>query len=112
LEDADHDYNGHRAEAVKLVSAAIHALRPPQTNGARGKAHPHSGVAKSGAAKQTAKTGNSLPQAASDAMLRQAMGQITAVETQLSGAGGAAPSGVVTSLQKAVQELQTALSIK
>jgi hypothetical protein len=112
LEQADHDYNGHRAEAVKLVTAAIHALRPPQANGAHSRAHAHTGATKNVAVKQTAKNGNSLPQAASDALLKQAMGQIATVQTQLAGAGGAAPGGAGTSLQQAVQELKTALSIK
>jgi hypothetical protein len=112
LEQADHDYNGHRAEAVKLVSAAIHALRPPRANGAHGRPHAHTGAANTAAAKQAAKTGNSVPQAASDAMLKEAMGQIAAVQAQLAGAGAAAPAGVGTNLQKAVQELKTALSIK
>jgi hypothetical protein len=108
LEQADHDYKGHRANAVKLVTAAIHALHPPKAN-ATGKAH----AAKSGAAQTGAKTGgNTIPQAVSDAQLKQAMGQITAVQGQLTGAQGAAPAAAVTALQKAVQELQTALSIK
>jgi hypothetical protein len=109
LEQADHDYNGHRAEAVELVSAAIHALRPPRANGAHAGSHAHTGAAKNVAA---AKAGNTLPQAASDAMLKQAMGQIAIVQAQLAGAGAAAPTGVGTNLQKAVQELKTALSIK
>jgi hypothetical protein len=111
LIQADHDYKGHRAEAVKLVTAAIHALHPPKANGA------HKGTAKGAAAKAhtAAKnaSGNSMPQATSDAHLQQAMTAIATVQTQLAGAGGqGAASSAAASLQKAVQELQTALSIK
>src|SRR5262245_49808902 len=37
LVNADHDYKGHRAEAVKLVTAAIHALHPHHAKGAAAK---------------------------------------------------------------------------
>jgi hypothetical protein len=109
LHDADHDYNGHRAEAVKLVTAAIHALAPPQTT----TTHAKGNAAKAGAGQQTAKTtGNTVSQAVSDGMLKQAMTAIATVQTQLAGAGTGAPATAAAALQKAVQELQVALQIK
>jgi hypothetical protein len=111
LETADHDYNGHRHNAVKLVSAAIHALQPPSTNTTHAKGT--ATKAASGTAKaQAATKGGNMTQAASDAQLKVAMGQIVVIQAQLSKATGTAPAAAVAELQKAVQELQTALSIK
>src|SRR6516165_2348705 len=39
LEQADHDYQGHRAKAVKLITAAIHALRPPKPSTGQVRTH-------------------------------------------------------------------------
>jgi hypothetical protein len=116
LVNADHDYKGHRAEAVKLVTAAIHELHPHHAKGAHAKGGAGKGAAKAHAgAKQGAGkgTGNTMPQEVSDGHLKQAMSQIAAVQTQLAGAGGQGPAAAAaTALGKAVQELQTALSIK
>jgi hypothetical protein len=112
LESADHDYDGHRAAAVKLVSAAIHALRPPSSTGAHAKGNAAKGAARAAIANQQQQQAPRMTQAASDGQLKMAMGQIAAVATQLSKASGTAPGAAVTELQKAVQELQTALSIK
>jgi hypothetical protein len=114
LEQADHDYQGHRAAAVKLITAAIHALRPPKaTTGAHHQAHAGAGTANKGATPHAGakSTGNSEPQAVSDAQLKQAMNALTVVQGQLaSGSGNAATAAAA--VQKAVQELQVALSIK
>lgn len=111
---ADHDYKGHRAEAVKLVTAAIHELHPHHKGGgatAKGAAKGATAKAHAGAKNGAANTGNSVPQAVSDANLRQAMTQISTIQTQLAGAGGPGATAAAT-LGKAVQELQTALSVK
>jgi hypothetical protein len=111
LQRADHDYKGHRAEAVKLITAAIHALHPPKTGASTAK--PHVAGAKTGAAHNaTAKSASpSMPQAVSDGILQKAMTQLATVQSQLSSGTGAAATAA-TALQKAGQELQTALSIK
>jgi hypothetical protein len=117
LENADHDYKGHRAAAVKLVNTAIHALHPHHTAAASNAANKGTKAAPS-----VTKNGASTPkasrpamveaQAASDAQLKQAAGQLAVIQAQLAGASGAGAATAVAALQKAVQELQIAVSIK
>jgi hypothetical protein len=94
LERADRDYKGHRAAAVKEITAAMHALAPHQKK--HGKHLP----------------GGGEPQALSDAQLREAIAQLGKVATQLSGRPGKRPAKAVGHIGAAVQELQVALTIK
>jgi hypothetical protein len=112
LETADHDYKGHRAEAVKLISHAIHTLHPHKQSGAHAKGAKASAAKGATAKPATAKGGNNMPQAQSDSQLKQAMAQVSAVQTQLAASKAAEAGTAAASLQKAVQELQTALAIK
>jgi hypothetical protein len=98
LEKADHDYKGHRAEAAKQVTAAIHAL---QAGYAHVK-HPGEGG-----------KGGGEPQALSDAQLREAIDKVKKIQTQLSGAlADPAAKTAAIALSSAVSELETALTIK
>jgi chromosome segregation ATPase len=92
LQNADHDYKGHRAKAVEEIHAAIKSLQPA--------GHHHAQHA-------TAHKHNKEAQAASDAQLQQAVKELAAIETQL-------PPGskAVASVQAAIGELNTALKIK
>jgi hypothetical protein len=98
LAKADHDYQGHRVKAMKLVHGAIHALKV----GAKAPKNPFKGPKGTGG----------LPQDQSDALLKQAMGQITAVQTQLANVQDPRATAALTDLAVAVTELQTALKIK
>jgi beta-glucosidase-like glycosyl hydrolase len=115
LEQADHDYKGHRANAVRELTYAIRSLETaktknspltPQQKAARAAAK----QAKIAAKEAAAANPNREPQQASDAQLRSAL----AVLTQLSGQIGNVPatSKLQGHLRNAVAELNTALSIK
>jgi len=68
-------------------------------------------AAKKKAAVQQAKPKGNLPQAQSDAMLKQAITQLQAVQQQLGSAQGGQATAAVTLIQGAIMELQTALTI-
>jgi hypothetical protein len=115
LERADHDYQGHRAEAVKLISAAIHSLVPHAATSTAAKTpHPTKATAATARPKKTTTvtgTKNKLPQATSDAILRTAIGQLNVVKGQLAGKGAAADTAAAD-VTKAIGQLETALAIK
>jgi hypothetical protein len=98
LHKADHDYKGNRVKAIHEITKGIHAL---EGTNARHRPHP----VKSG------KSGGE-PQSVSDAQLKQAITQLQAVQSQL----GISTSGNVgvanAAISRAIQDLQTALSIK
>ena len=133
LQAADHDYQGHRAQAVHDIHQAIHALHPTAKNNksstkgkqvagknniAKGKnlAKKPSVIGKNLAKKPSVKGKNSAkgkgankePQAVSDAQLKQAISQLNTVRGQLK----AAPPAALKSIQAAVKQLQVALTIK
>ena len=133
LQAADHDYQGHRAQAVHDIHQAIHALHPTAKNNksstkgkqvagknniAKGKnlAKKPSVIGKNLAKKPSVKGKNSAkgkgankePQAVSDAQLKQAISQLNTVRGQLK----AAPPAALNSIQAAVKQLQVALTIK
>lgn len=98
LNNAKHDYDGHRAKAVHEVTKAIHALE-----GTHGRQAAHLGKSK----------GNkNEPQSVSDALLQQALQQLKAVQKQL----GSSNTGDVTvasaAITRAISDVETALSIK
>jgi hypothetical protein len=94
LEKADHDYKGHRAAAVKELTAAIHDLA------AGAHQHPHANPGK----------GNKETQALSDAQLKEAVEQLRTVHKQLSAAG--APATAAAAVERAIKELHRALEIR
>jgi hypothetical protein len=97
LVKADHDYQGHRAKAAHHVSQAIHALT----------GQPHHGAGAGGAGKgNAAGNANRLPQAESDAHLKQARQLLSTASGKLN---GHTAGQHVTS---AITELDTALKIK
>jgi hypothetical protein len=97
LEKADHDYQGHRAQAVHEIGVAIHALQG---------SHQHHAMHKSTG-------GNNESQAASDAQLRQALKKMKTVESQLQGgSSGGHTAKAAAAVKKAIQELETALKIR
>jgi hypothetical protein len=98
LERADHDYQGHRAAAVKDITSAIHALR------AGAPRRPHAGKA--------SPKGKQEPQKLSDAQLKAAIDLLGTITTQLSGSQDPRAAKAVTAIQKAEKELQIALTIK
>ena len=98
LAKADHDYQGHRVKAMKQVHAAIHVLKA----GTKAPKSPFKGPKGTGG----------LPQDQSDALLKQAMEQITAVQTQLANVQAPRATAAAADLAVAVTELQTALKIK
>jgi hypothetical protein len=98
LAKADHDYKGHRVKAMKEVHAAIHALKV----GAKAPKNPFKGPKSTGG----------LPQDQSDALLKQAMDRIAAVQTQLATVQDPRATTATAALTAAVTQLQTALKIK
>ena len=96
LERADRDYKGHRAAAVKEITAAIHDLQAGHRHGRGG---PHV-------------KGGGEPQALSDEQLREAVAGLKAVQAQLAGAPSAAAVKAAAAVEQAVKELNIALEIK
>jgi hypothetical protein len=94
---ADRDYKGHRAAAVKEITAAIHVLQ-------EGYAHPK--------LPKSAGKGGGEAQTLSDAQLNEAITQLQTIQTQLKGMQGAAVVTANAALDTAVSELKVALTIK
>lgn len=94
LHQADHDYKGHRVKAIHEIHLAIHILHPVH------KKH-HAPTVKT--------AGGNLPQAVSDAHLKQAITQLQGVHA---GLNNNAPAQAIAAIRAAVSQLNTALSIK
>jgi hypothetical protein len=104
LEMADHDYGGHRAAAVRDITAAVHQLRKALDHVHKGKAVPK-GEKKKGPA-------NREPQALSDAQLAAAVPALTQVASLLKTSShdyGGHRAQAVTDLEAAVRQLDKAL---
>jgi hypothetical protein len=105
LHTADHDYGGHRVKALAALNKGIHALNH---HGSKARLTQVPGQAKPPGQVQP---GNALPQATSDAQLKQAAQIINTALTQLatlpanSRVNQAAPH-----LQQAIGEIQQALN--
>ena len=111
LQAADHDYQGHRAQAVHDIHQAIHALHPTANNNkssAKGKQVTGKNVTAKGKNLAKGQGENKEPQAVSDAQLKQAILQLNTVQGQLK----AGPPSALNSVQAAVKQLQIALTIK
>jgi hypothetical protein len=101
LEKADHDYKGHRAEAVKQLAEAIHTLHP---------GHKHAtGAAVKGAGKAVKAV---EPQPLSDAQLKESIKTLRAVHKQLSSVGSLPAETAAGHVHNAIKELETALKVK
>jgi hypothetical protein len=104
LEAADHDYGGHRADAVKDISGAIHQLRKALDHVHKGKAVPKGEKKKVPAGKE--------PQAISDAQLAMTIPTLVQVANLLKMSNndyGGHRAQAVTDLEAAVMQIQTAL---
>jgi hypothetical protein len=108
LEAADHDYGGHRADAVKAIGAAHHQLKLALEFIHKGKAE---GGGKPGGAGKPA--GNSEPQKISDMQLAEAIPILKATTRMLQKADhdyGGHRADAVRDLEGAIKELETALA--
>jgi hypothetical protein len=119
LEEANHDYQGHRAKAVHAIHEALHELEHhhhaagtagakanPQVQAAKAAAKAaHATAAKNGAGTN----GVHENQAASDQQLQSAQQLLAKVQTELS--SGKHPHALAH-VQTAMKELQTALTVK
>ena len=105
LNEANHDYDGHRAKAVHEVHNAIHALHPHRKAVRPGTTPtPKPPTVKQPAPKED--------QAKSDAQLKAAIQALQTVQTQLSSSTAAHHKKAAADLQAAIAELNTALAIK
>jgi hypothetical protein len=106
LQQADHDYKGHRVKAIQHIRNAILALEPVKPTKA----------AKAGPLAKAQAKGKGIrmpePQAVSDAQLRQAQQQLQAIAQVMSATPGAANAKVLGEIGSALKELQTALAIR
>jgi len=121
LAKANHDYQGHRAEALKQVKMAAHALHPHH----RTKANANTGtgtsnslqpaptktlVGQPGQAKQNAQA---EPQTVSDSQLKQAHDKLNGIAGQMGGqSGNVRHTKALQHIQAAIKELETALAIR
>ncbi len=111
LHQADHDYDGHRVQAIHQLEQAVHTLNGG-TNG-----HHATGVnAGIGKGTGTGKGGTSrLSQAESDAHLRQAHQELMQLESWMSNGGGTMTAHHQQAhghIQQALQHLNTALATR
>jgi hypothetical protein len=98
LKQADHDYKGHRVKAMHQIHHAIHVLQ----YGAKKAKNPF---------KAPSGTGN-LPQDQSDALLKKAQGQVSAIQANLSSVQDPRAAKAVVHLQESLKQLDTALKIR
>ncbi len=101
LKKVDHDYDGHRLKAMKELAAAIHELSAHKQGST-----PPPAPKKDEKKKEGESTKEKEPQSASDAKVRQVIGQLQVVEKQLANFRehkGYAPIG------KAIAELELGL---
>ena len=105
LNQADHDYKGHRHHAAKEIGQAIHQLQQSLPK------HHHHHLANVGK-NLPKKQGNNLPQAQSDALLQQARGQLKTVEMQLSQFQGPLHQKALVDVARGVEQIDAALKIR
>jgi hypothetical protein len=135
LANANHDYQGHRARAMHYVGSAIHSITPStlrsnqaNLNGNLGQGNLTGNVGGNLNGKNLTATAlntpkgnagngnvnaNVVPQTTSDAHLRTALQTLNTVQTQLANTGAARHHARTRiSVQHAIQEINTALSIR
>jgi hypothetical protein len=92
LESADHDYKGHRAAAVREISAAIRHLGGNAKGGGSG--------------------GNKEPQTLSDEQLKTAVADLAAIEKKLGASTHPQAANAAAAVAAAIKELNIALMIR
>jgi hypothetical protein len=108
LEKADHDYEGHRAVAIKEIRGILHALANPtngQANSTPGVRQPPNGLPRVGRNKQRPPRNPQEPQAASDALMNQA-------QELLVQASGGLTDIPLQRLNEAIAQIHTALQLR
>ena len=116
LANAEHDYNGHRVRAMHEVSAAIRHMQPA------GSRAVNPGITPGASARVLAGFGAGgnvprprMPQATSDAHLRDALRSLSTIQTRMNTQGQAGNRNHVqarSSVQRATQELRLALNVR
>ena len=108
LQRGDHDYNGHRARAVGDINRALAAL-----------GHGNNGMNATGGVRPGGnRAGNGMngarrePQAVSDGQLRQALQNLNTISMQLGTANNPRVARARIPVQRAMTELNTALTIR
>jgi hypothetical protein len=107
LARADHDYDGHRVKAMEHIHHAVHALTPKKS--AASGANAGKGQAAAKAPRGKAKP---EPQAVSDALLKEARQNLTAILQTLEAHKGKHALKAAAQVQLAIEELDTALKIR
>jgi len=112
LEKADHDYEGHRAAAIKEIRGILHALANPangqgnnQANSTPGVRQPPNGPPRGGRNKQRPPRNLQEPQAASDALMNQA-------KELLVQASGGLTDIPLQRINEAIAQIHTALQLR
>jgi hypothetical protein len=108
LDQADHDYGGHRAAAVKAVTAAHHQLKKALEFQTKHKIQPGGGGGKVGG-------GGHEPQAQSDMQLGVSIATLKKTVAVLEGADhdyGGHRVGAIRDINIAIKELQAALKFE
>ncbi|MEI7684547.1 MAG: hypothetical protein WCL32_05935 [Planctomycetota bacterium] len=98
LNQADHDYKGHRAAAVHQITHAIHLLQ-------HGQHHPNP------SRHFTAGKGHRESQAKSDAQLRHAIQELNQIAVQLHRSNLPHHAQALTAVKRAIHDLHQALKV-
>jgi hypothetical protein len=120
LKGADHDYGGHRVQAMEATHKAIEQLRTAlkYEKGATNQRAGRGALAKAGGARRAAAgsvKGQPLPQAASDQVLEQGIAQLKAAKAELKGADhdyGGHRVASIAAIDHATAQLETALKFE
>jgi type VI protein secretion system component VasF len=111
LKQANHNYQGHRVNAMKYITQALHALHPP-----KGKKPPQQPQGTGGQPQQASSSsspGNAESQQQSDSQVRQALTLLQQSAGQLAGSRAANRYQLALSdIRQAIQEVQAALNVK
>jgi hypothetical protein len=108
LEQADHDYGGHRVNAIKAISAAHHQLKLALETQTKHKIH-------AGGGGKGVAGGGKEPQAASNMQLAVSIAVLKKTAVVLEGADhdyGGHRAAAVRDIHVAVRELETALKFE
>lgn len=122
LNRADHDYQGHRAQAIQHLNTAVRSLQPQGSNANLGmNANLNANRVtltsatgnRNGVAGAPGAAAHRMPQAQSDAHLKQGRQRLLTFQNQMANTNSNQHHKVVyTHAQKAMQELNLALNIR
>jgi hypothetical protein len=115
LEEADHDYDGHRAKAAHEVHEAIHALMAHTGNGETKPAEKVAPKPAEKPAKPAGGAGLKESQAVSDAQLKEALANLQKIEAHFGSVKSEKSEHIIKAeknVTAAIGELKIALSIK